>query len=249
MTYRIHKNFNGARRTIHVLALFYFLFALVPDKCPASDALALKEGKDRTSYSLGYQIGEDLKTQNADFDPSSFQKGIEDAISDAKPFFSDEEMRATLVEVKKKILARQQATQTERRLKQVANKEKNWAENRDFLAANAKKEGVVTLPSGLQYMVLTEGAGRNPGLHDTVLLNYKGTLVDGTEYGSSPQGKPVKQRVDAMIAGMKEALPLMKEGAKWRIFVPADLAYGEKGPMAERAVIIDIELISVEASK
>jgi FKBP-type peptidyl-prolyl cis-trans isomerase FklB len=108
---------------------------------------------------------------------------------------------------------------------------------------------VVTLPSGLQYKVLTEGTGRNPGLHDTVALNYRGTFVDGTEYGRSPEGKPVKQRVDAMIAGMKEALPLMKEGAKWQIFVPADLAYGEKGPLAERAVIIDIELISVEASR
>jgi FKBP-type peptidyl-prolyl cis-trans isomerase FklB len=234
---------------INAILILISIAMLWVEPSRASDNIVLKEEKDRTTYSVGFQIGEDLKKQNTDFDPVAFKKGVEDALSDAKPYFSAEEMRATLAELKKKIVAQDKAKQSDKRSKQVASKEKNWAENRDFLAANAKKEGVVTLPSGLQYKVLTEGIGRKPGLHDTVVLNYRGTLIDGTEFGRSREGKPVKQRVDAMISGMKEALPMMKEGAKWRIFVPADLAYGERGPLAERAVIIDIELISVEASK
>jgi len=140
--------------------------------------------------------------------------------------------------------------QSEKRADRRSNKERYLAEGRDFLAANAKKDGVVALPSGLQYIVLKEGAGRKPGLHDTVVVHYLGRLTDGTEFGSSYRKTgPEKRRVDSLIPGMKEALQLMKEGAKWRIFVPADLGYGERGPLADRTVIMEVELISVEISR
>jgi FKBP-type peptidyl-prolyl cis-trans isomerase FklB len=238
---------------ICAVALCFCLVLLAASHSLASD-IVLKEAKDRTTYSLGYQIGEDLKKQDVDFDRTAFQRGVEDALSDTKPYFSDEEIRATLVELKKKIVAQDKARQSDRRAtaqsNKVGNKEKYAGEGRDFLTANAKNEGVVVLHSGLQYKVLTEGSGKKPGLHDNVIVNYRGTLVDGTEFGSSyGKDKPEKRRVDALIPGMKEALQLMGEGARWRIFVPADLAYGEKGPLADRTVIIDVELVSVESSK
>lgn len=215
----------------------------------ASEPAAIKDERDRTGYSLGYQIGEDLVKQKTPLDPDAFLQGLEDGLSGGKPKFSDDEMLSTLAALKREIMAQDQTKQAERQAKRRADKEKNWAENRDFLAANAKKEGVVTLPSGLQYMVLKEGTGKRPGLHDTVVANYLGTLIDGTEFGNTfRQGKPERRRVDAMIPGMKEALQLMREGARWRLFIPGELAYGERGPLADRAVIIEIELISVESS-
>jgi FKBP-type peptidyl-prolyl cis-trans isomerase FklB len=235
-------------KNIIVMTISIFLF--LSGRCHAVGDVVTGTDKDRTSYSVGFQIGEDLKKQTTDFDPAAFQKGVEDALTDAKPSFSKEEMRAALAELKTKIVAQDKAIQSERRAAVSSNKEKYIGENRDFLAANSKNEGVVELPSGLQYKVLTEGSGKKPGLHDTVIYNYKGTLVDGTEFGSSYRNnKPDKQRVDGLIQGMSEALQLMKEGARWRLFIPSDLAYGERGPLADRAVIIDIELISVETSR
>lgn len=225
-------------------------FILWTNVCIASEPMVINEERDKIGYSVGYQIGEDLNKQKTTFDPEAFRKGVEDALAGAKPQFSDEEMRTTLAELKKKIMAQEQTKHSERQATKIANKDKYWAEGRDFLAENAKKEGVVTLSSGLQYKVLAEGNGKKPGPQDTVSVNYLGTLIDGTEFGSSyRKGAPEKRRVDAMIPGMKEALKLMSEGAKWRLFVPYNLAYGERGPLADRTVIIEIELVSVESPK
>lgn len=216
----------------------------------ASEPMVINGERDKIGYSVGYQIGEDLNKQKTAFDPEALLKGVEDALAGAKPQFSDEEMRTTLAELKKKIMAQEQTKHSERQATKIANKDKNWAEGRDFLDENALKEGVVTLSSGLQYKVLAEGTGKKPGPQDTVAVNYLGTLTDGTEFGSSyRKGAPEKRRVDAMIPGMKEALQLMREGAKWRLFVPYNLAYGERGPLADRTVIIEVELVSVESLK
>ncbi len=218
--------------------------------CLAVDTTALNEEKDRVSYSVGYQIGEDLRQQKIEFDPAAFLKGVEDALSEMKPELSAEEMNAKLVELKKKLEADYKTKQSDKRKDLQDTKEKYWGEGREFLAENKKKEGVVELPSGLQYKVITEGAGKKPGPGDAVLVQYRGTLIDGTEFDSSYRNnKPSKFHVSGVIPGWKEALQMMKEGATWRIFVPADLAYGERGPLADRTVIFDIELISVESSK
>jgi FKBP-type peptidyl-prolyl cis-trans isomerase FklB len=117
----------------------------------------------------------------------------------------------------------------------------------DFLAANAKKDGVVTTPSGLQYKVLEAGTGRTPGATDTVTVNYRGTLIDGKQFDSSyDRGKPATFRVDGVIAGWTEALQMMKEGAKWQLFIPQELAYGERGQLRDKTLIFDVELLSVD---
>jgi len=154
------------------------------------------------------------------------------------------------VEMKKKIVARKKEELTAREADQLKTKEKYRGEGREFLAANAKKEGVITLPSGLQYKIIRPGTGRSPGPNDAVTVHYRGTLIDGTEFGSSDQaeGKLETFHVNGVIKGMAEALQLMKEGAKWQLFIPADLAYGERGPLADRAIIYELELIAIEPS-
>jgi FKBP-type peptidyl-prolyl cis-trans isomerase FklB len=209
----------------------------------AGDKPALKEEKDRVSYSVGYQIGGDLEKQHMGIDPAAFLKGIEDALAEAQPQLSPGEMRAILQEMKSKILA-------EKRQQKQAKAEKYRGEGREFLAANARKEGVVTLPSGLQYKILREGTGRTPGPTDKVTVHYRGTLIDGTEFGSSyRKNEPATFYVNGVIQGLTEALQLMKEGARWQLFIPADLAYAERGPIGEKAVIFDVELISFEFSQ
>jgi FKBP-type peptidyl-prolyl cis-trans isomerase FklB len=210
--------------------------------CFAGGIPVPKEEKDRVSYSVGYQIGGDFKQQGTDIDPDAFLKGFEDALSASEPQLSPDEMDSTLRKMKGKILA-------EQRKQKKAVVEKYRGEGREFLAQNARKEGVVVLPSGLQYKVLREGTGRTPGPNDRVTVHYRGTLIDGREFYNSRQGKetPETFHVGAVVKGLSEALQLMKEGDEWQLFVPADLAYGERGPVGERAVIFNVELISVES--
>lgn len=213
----------------------------------ADEKASITDTADRINYSLGYQIGGDLKQQGMTINPEALLKGIEDAGAGTEPRLSSEEMNSILQALKKDIENKQLE---DRKLEQQKTKEQYRGEGREFLAQNAKKKGVVSLPSGLQYEVIRGGSGKSPRSHDTVKVHYRSTLLDGTEFDSSYRKKqPAEFRVDGVIAGWTEALQLMKEGAKWRIFVPADLAYGERSPLADRTVIFDIELISVEPGK
>jgi FKBP-type peptidyl-prolyl cis-trans isomerase FklB len=203
----------------------------------------LKERKDRISYSIGYQIGGDFKKQRTDIVPNAFLKGVKDALAQMEPEVSPAEMQSTLLEMKKKIVARQRAEKLEM-------KEQRLGEGKKFLDENAKKNGVITLPSGLQYKVIREGNGRMPGPNDKVTVQYRGTLIDGTEFGSSyRKGNPEEFYVKGVIRGLTEALQLMKEGAKWKIFIPADLAFDKRGALADRTVIYDLDLISVKSEE
>lgn len=206
--------------------------------------------QDRISYSLGFQIGRDFKQQNQEIDAAALVKGVEDGLATVEPQVSHEEMRTTLMEMKKKIVAQKKEELAGREAKQLQTKEQYRGEGREFLSENAKKEGVVSLPSGLQYEILRPGTGRKPGPQDSVKVNYRGTLIDGTEFGSSYQneGKPEILHVNGVIKGIAEALQLMQEGAKWRLFIPADLAFGERGPLADQAIIYELELIAIEPS-
>jgi len=213
----------------------------------AGDKTPITDPGDRISYSLGHQIGTDLQQQGVEVNLTAVRKGIDDALAGSAPQLSPEEMNSLLLSLKKNIV---ETEQLNRRQKQRTIKEAYRGEGREFLAQNSQEQGVVTLPSGLQYMIETEGSGRTPGPHDTVKVDYRGTLLDGNEfYSTYRRGGPAVFKVDGVIAGMKEALQLMHEGAKWRIFVPADLAYGERGPLADRTVIFDIELLAVEPGK
>lgn len=231
-----------------VFILFLFISSSFAEEISVPAELDSKE--DKVSYSVGFQIGDDLRQQDLDLDPNAFLKGVADALAEAMPRLNPEEMHTTLLALKKKIVAQKKAELVDRKIEQRKRKEMYQAEERAFLAENKKRDGVITLPNGLHYMVIREGTGQVPGPNDSVTIQCRGTLLDGTEfYNTYRENKPEEYRVDGVIAGWQEALQLMKEGAKWRLFIPADLAYGERGPLADRAVIFDLELISVRNSE
>jgi len=210
----------------------------------AEETVLLKTQKDKISYLIGRDAGSNLKAQSIDIDPDIFMKGFREAYSGNKSSLSDDETRETMTAFKEGMMKKH----TEE-LKKVT--EKNKKEGEAFLAENKKKEGVVTLPSGLQYKVIKEGDGQTPKEIDTVTVNYRGTFIDGTEFDSSfKRGTPATFPVNGVIPGWKEALKLMKVGSKWQLFIPAGLAYGEKGAGntigPDSTLIFEVELLSID---
>jgi FKBP-type peptidyl-prolyl cis-trans isomerase FklB len=227
----------------HILAAIVSI-ALLSGICIAAEKVEIKDQKDKESYSLGYQFGTSLKMQGVDINLDVYTSAIRDALSGKQPQMSSEEMQSTIMAIRQRVAEVQQKA-----LKEQGDK--NLAEGKAFLTANAKKEGVKTLPSGLQYKVLTEGKGKTPKKSDTVTVHYRGTFMNGTEFDSSiSRGQPATFKVDGVIPGWTEVLQLMKEGAKWQIFVPAELAYGERGMPPrippQSTLVFDVELISVQ---
>ncbi|MCR9234075.1 MULTISPECIES: FKBP-type peptidyl-prolyl cis-trans isomerase [Gimesia] len=203
----------------------------------------LKDQKQKVSYGIGYNLGQNLMRDNLDLDPQVLAKGIMDAMTKQKPQMTEDEIRATL-------LAFQQQLQKDAQTKMQKEAEANVAKGKKFLADNAKKEGVKTTKSGLQYKVIKSGSGKTPKLTDEVTTHYRGTLIDGTEFDSSYKRKqPATFPVNRVIGGWTEALQLMKEGDKWQLFIPSDLAYGERGSGPDigpnEVLIFDIELLKV----
>lgn len=232
-----------------------------PAKKPASTAkkapvasksaatLTLKTQKEKTSYALGMKIGGDLHKQgvNTAVDPALAARGFKDALAGNKALLTEDEERALLMQL-----------QTEVRGKQEAQAHESGAASRkageEFLAANKSKEGVVTTPSGLQYKVITEGTGPRPTASDTVTCNYSGTLLNGKEFDSSyKRGHPESFPVGGVIKGWTEALQLMPVGSKWQLFIPADMAYGDRGAGADigpgETLIFQVELLSIGEQK
>jgi FKBP-type peptidyl-prolyl cis-trans isomerase FklB len=217
---------------------------LLPLSVHAGDGtIELKTPKDKVSYAIGMSIGHNFVRQKIDVDPDIVARGAKDAMSGANPMMTEEEAKTILTEFQKGLVEAQ-----EKEMKTVS--EKNAKEGTAFLAENGKKKGVVTLKSGLQYKIVTPGKGKMPKKGDSVTVNYRGTLIDGTEFDSSyKRGEPATFPVDEVIAGWTEALQLMKEGSKWHLFIPSNLAYGERGagqsigPNA--TLIFEVELISI----
>lgn len=201
---------------------------------------ALNDQKDKESYSLGYQFGQNLKQQELSIDLDVYTSGIRDALGNATPLLTQDE-------IKKAVSGLQTRAKAARQNAMKEAVEKNLAAGQAFLKENGNKEGVVTLPSGLQYKVIREGKGKIPTLENSVVVHYKGTLIDGSEFDSTQrQGEPVTIPIKNVIAGWIEALQLMKEGSKWQLFIPASLAYGERGPLAGNTLIFDVELLEVK---
>jgi FKBP-type peptidyl-prolyl cis-trans isomerase FklB len=210
----------------------------------AADAPELKGDKEKLSYSIGMDIGGNLKKQSVEVDPDLLAKGVKDGYGGGKTLLTEDEARLAITTFQKALMAKKAET-----MRILA--EKNKADGEKFLAENAKKEGVKVLPSGLQYKEIAPGTGKSPKTTDTVTTHYKGTLIDGTEFDSSyKRGEPATFPVSGVIPGWTEALQLMKEGAKWQLFVPSNLAYGEKGAGREigpgATLIFEVELISVK---
>lgn len=216
---------------------------VVPLLAGAQDA-PLKTQKDKVSYLIGAQIGNDFKAQQMDIDPDLFSRGLKDALAGKKAPLSEQEIRETMMAFQKEM-----QTKTAEQNKKLA--EQNKKEGDAFLVENKKKEGVKTTPSGLQYKVVRQGTGKMPKPTSTVVVNYRGTLLDGREFDSSyKRGEPFTTAVNGVVKGWQEALPLMKEGAKYQIFVPSQLAYGERGAGREigpnAVLIFEIELLSIK---
>jgi len=199
--------------------------------------------EDRVSYSIGANMGRDFMQQGAKLNTDLLVQGIKDATEGNDLLMPPEEIRAAISELQQKFQANAQAA-----LKAMGDK--NKAEGEKFLAENAKKDGIKVTDSGLQYQVVKDGDGKQPLSTDTVKVNYSGTLLDGTEFDSSyKRGEPITFKLNGVIPGWTEALQLMKEGAKYKVFIPSALAYGERGmpPRIEpnSTLVFEIELLAV----
>lgn len=212
-------------------------------KSAAPAPLALKTEKDKFSYALGMNLGNSLHRQSVPVDPAILLRGLKDALA-GKTLMTDDDARAALKAVQTEMQKKMQETM---QAAGAGNKKEGDA----FLAANKTKEGVTTLPSGLQYKILTAGTGPKPTATDSVVCNYRGTLINGKEFDSSyKRGEPATFPVNGVIKGWTEALQLMPVGSKWQLFVPADLAYGDRGAGADigpgSTLIFEVELVSIQ---
>ncbi len=228
-------------------------FALLqPALRAADDKAELKDQKAKVSYSIGMNIGNNLKRSGYDVDVDTLASAIKDVLTGKEPKLTEAQAREVLTSYSKEMNAKREEERAQKA-------EKNRKEGEAFLAENKKKEGVkthtVTLPDGktaeLQYKVLTEGTGPTPKSNDVVTVNYRGTLINGTEFDSSmKRGQPAKFPVTGVIKGWTEALLMMKTGSKWQLFIPSSLAYGDRGsgPTIEpgSTLIFEVELISAE---
>jgi FKBP-type peptidyl-prolyl cis-trans isomerase len=214
---------------------------------PGPAPLVLKTPKDKASYAIGMNIGRGLHKDSVDVDPAILLRGLKDGMAGGKTLMTDDEAKTAMMALQADLRKKQDAKM------EIAG-EANKKEGDAFLAANKTKDGVVTLPSGLQYKILKEGTGPKPAAADTVVCNYKGTLLDNTEFDSSyRRGQPATFPVGQVIKGWTEVLQLMPVGSKWEVFIPSDLAYGPRGPGQggstigpNAALIFEIELLSIQ---
>jgi FKBP-type peptidyl-prolyl cis-trans isomerase FklB len=206
--------------------------------------LTLKTDQEKFSYALGMRMGANFKKQGVPVDPAILERGLKDSLAGGKTLLTEEEAQTALMQVQNNLRQKQQE-------KMQAEAGENKKKGEEFLAENKTKEGVKTLPSGLEYKVLTEGTGPKPAASDTVECNYRGTLIDGKEFDSSAKhGGPATFPVSGVIKGWTEALQLMPVGSKWQLFIPPDLAYGDRGAGPDigpdSTLVFDVELVSIK---
>jgi FKBP-type peptidyl-prolyl cis-trans isomerase FklB len=224
------------------LILAAALLLLLAGTAVAADKGDLKTDKDKDSYAIGMDIGSGLKRPGVALDADLVARGLKDAYTGGKTQLTPDEAKARVAAVQQNM--QQKATEEMRTMG-----EKNLKDGEAYLAENKKKEGVVTLPSGLQYQVLQAGTGAKPGPNDTVTVHYRGTLIDGTEFDSSyKRNQPASFPVKGVIPGWVEALQLMPAGSKWKLVIPPSLGYGARGvgPIPPNAVLVfEVELLSI----
>jgi FKBP-type peptidyl-prolyl cis-trans isomerase FklB len=218
---------------------FLFISSLTGTALNAEEAPTLTTDEQKFGYAIGLQIGQGLLQQGAQVDVDALTLAIKDMLAKKEPRLSQDELQKVVQKQKEKLAKTRKESA-----------EKNLAASKAFLEENKKKEGVKTLPSGLQYKVITEGKGEKPKATDTVSVHYRGTLINGAEFDSSyKSGNPVTFQVGNVIKGWQEALPLMPAGSKWQVFIPPDLAYGDQGAGGaigpNEALLFDIELLAV----
>src|SRR2546421_7573339 len=224
----------------HFVVIFAAL-ALATSIVAQEKKTPLKDQKDKSSYAIGLNIGMNFNKQKIAINPDVFVAGVKDGLA-GKPQMTEAEVRETMTNLEKDMESKQKEAS-----------QKNASDGEKFLAENKKKEGVKTTASGLQYKVIKEGTGPQPKGTDTVTVNYRGTLIDGTEFDSSyKRGQPATFPLNAVIKGWTEGLQLMKVGSKYQIFIPASLGYGERGAGADigpnSTLIFEVELMDTKAA-
>ncbi len=209
-----------------------------------AQTMTLDTDQQKVSYSIGVDLGRNIKKQNLDLDVAAISKGLQDGYTGGATLLSDEKMKEVLMTFQKDFVAKRTAE-----MNQLA--QKNQEMGKAFLENNKKQPGVVTLPDGLQYKIITAGTGQKPGPNDTVTVNYTGKLINGQVFDSSDkQGHPISFQVNQVIKGWTEVLQLMPAGSTWEVYIPSDLAYGAQsvGPMIgpNETLIFNIQLISIQ---
>lgn len=224
------------RWTVTLLAL------LAGAQAAATEATPFKDYRQQQSYAIGAQTGRTLKKDNVDIDVELVVRGLRDGLAGGKLRMSEQDLRAVMSRV-------QQDLHRNQVLNRRAAGERNLKEGAAYLADNGRKAGVTTTPTGLQYRILRQGSGRKPALADTVLVNYRGTRLDGFEFDASEAGKPATIVVAQAIAGWKEALQQMPAGSHWQLMVPPNLAYADRGSGTDigpnQLLLFDLELVDV----
>lgn len=212
----------------------------------AASATSLNSDMDKLSYSIGADLGKNFKKQGIDISPAAMAKGLQDGMSGGQLMLSEQQMKEVLNKFQRDLMAKRNAEFTKK-------SEENKAKGEAFLNENKAKEGVISLPSGLQYKIIQKGDGAKPAKDDTVTVEYTGRLIDGQVFDSTDKtGKPATFKVSQVIPGWTEALQLMPAGSTWEVYVPANLAYGPRsvgGPIGpNETLIFKIHLISVKKS-
>lgn len=216
-----------------------------------SAAEELKTDKDKISYAIGMDIGRNITNNQVDINIDALAAGVKAMVSGAKPQLSDEQFKDAMGILRSNMQARMADRMKAQEATQKAAGEKNKKEGEAFLAENKKKPGIKTTDSGLQYEVLTMGTGPKPTTSDTVICHYRGTLIDGKEFDSSyKRGEPSEFPVTGVIKGWTEALQLMPVGSKWKLYIPSEIAYGERGQGRDigpnSVLIFEIELVGIK---
>lgn len=211
----------------------------MPMSLMAAD-VKLKTDKEKASYTIGMQIGQDFKSRGIEVDADALAAAIKDVLAGKEPRLTREQMMQAM-----------QSLQSQQMAKQAAIAEENLKAGQKFMAENKKKKGVKTLSSGIQYQVIKEGSGPSPKASDSVVAHYRGTLIDGKVFDSSyDRNQPATFPLSNVIPGWQEVLPMMKVGSKWKVFIPSELAYGEHGAGGSigpnETLIFDIELIDIK---
>ena len=224
---------------MRLIFAFIVLAAFLAGPVMAQD---LTSEKGKLSYAVGWDIGEDIQRRGAEFDVETIIAAIRDSAASKEPQVPADEMVALLTALQQKV--RQEQAEAFRKLA-----EENQKKSEEFLAANSAKNGIVVLPSGVQYRIIDEGDGARPGMDSTVKVHYRGSRTDGLEFDSSfARGVPEEFQVDSVLRGWQEVLPLMKTGATWQVFIPPELAFGARGnpPVGpNETLIFDLKLVEI----
>jgi len=226
------------------LSIVLLCVGLFACQSSTQNKVELKSSKDSVSYSIGINIGNNLKSQMVDVDPVVVSQGIKDILDSSKTLLTTEQVQEIIMGFQKQLMAKQQETMK-------TSGEKNQKDGEAFLAANKNKEGVISLPNGMQYKVITMGTGKKPKATDTVTVHYQGTLIDGKEFDSSfKRGEPATFPLNQVIKGWTEGLQLMPVGSKFQFFIPSELGYGDRGAgqliQPNSTLIFEVELLSVK---